>query len=224
MPDERAALEAGFSYFASGRDELARLWKDAEAAVESSGTRPSWSAYQTAAARELDAVLSFCEKYLAVGAPTSLAMVRDALLRLAASDEADSVLLTSRSREESQRGEKYETTASLKAAAGVVMQLLMETGKGRAEAAKVVATAISRAGFAVTDRTVANWRDAGNACKSPFGDEYHRQLARSRDVHFWPDNPFGPAPEILPLQKILANVAGAFGALPKGFGGKKRQP
>jgi hypothetical protein len=205
-----------FEYLASGRDELGRRWLKSEALIEECGARPPWNAYQVAAAEEIDALLQFCATYLGLAPPKALMMVRMALLRLAASDEMDHVLLTEKAREESGRGEKRDSgIASLKASAAVVMELLQKAGKRRGEASEIVAAAISRAGYAIKARTVASWRDAGHGRKPPIGDEYYRQLAMVKDVYIWPDNPFGRPSEIVSVEEMLGNVAARFRLLPK---------
>jgi hypothetical protein len=183
--------------------------------IKECGDRPPWGAYQVAAAEQLDALLQFCQTQLGLRPPRSLAMAATALLRLAASDEADHVLLTEKARKESGRGEKVGSTVVLKAAAAVIMELFMRGGKGRGQASEMVAAAISADGYDVKARTVESWRDAGRSRKSPFKDEYYRQLAMATNVHLWPDNPFGPPPEIASVDEMLRRLAAQFASLPR---------
>jgi hypothetical protein len=179
MTSKEAAASA-FEYIAAGRNELGRRWQQSEALIKECGKRPPWSAYQVAAAEQIDALLQFCGTYLGLAPPKSLMMARVALLRLAASDEVDHVLLNERMREKSGHGEKRDSTVSLRASAAVIMELLMKGGKSRGEASKTIAAAISRAGYHATPRAVGGWRDAGRNRKPPIGDEFHRQLAGVR--------------------------------------------
>ena len=210
------------AHLISGLKELGRRWQESESLIKKRGARPPWSAYQLACAEEIDALIQFCETHLGQTIPNALAMGHIALMRLATSDQADQILLTEKMRQDAQRGERYDSTAFLKARAAVAMQMMMDAGHGRKKASASVANAISKGGYSVSGRTVESWRDGGNNGKPPFGDRYHRLLAQVRNVHSWRDNPFGSAPAIDSIDNILAKLSLEFSALPAGFGGDRR--